>query len=306
MDLGSRKKNIISMKLGGFIITYNRPAILCETIKSVMSQTSPPDFLWIIDNSESLDTDHAIASLLDSRIKYYRMGFNSGPAGGAAKGLELCANDGADWIYWGDDNDPPEFIDTFERLLSIRDADPYCGVLGAVGHFFDHKKGEIKRVQSRLLEKKKVLGVESIAGNMSMLVHRDVVKARIFPDPELFFGFEELDFCLKVKRQGFSLNVHCGLFLESRKKHQRLDFERPVYQKKENLVREYYSLRNLLYIADLLTLDTMKKRLIKKGIGKMFYGYRFGLRYGFENMKYIFLALKHFHSGVKGNTIPLS
>lgn len=294
------------VRLGGFIITYNRPKIICETVRSIFAQSYPPEFLWIIDNSENLDTDHAIASLLDSRVRYYRMGYNAGPAGAAAKGLELCASEDVDWIYWGDDNDPPEFIDTFERLLSIRDADPYCGVLGAVGHFFDHKKGEIKRIQSRLLEKKKILGVESIAGNMSMLVHKDVVKAKIFPDPELFFGFEELDFCLKVKRQGFSLNVHCGLFLESRQKHQRLDFERPVYQKKKNLVREYYSLRNLLYIADLLTLDHMKRRLIRKGLGKMLYGFRYGPIYGFKNLRFIYFALWHFSKGVKGKTFSLS
>lgn len=173
-----------------------------------------PDFLWIVDNSEGLETDHAIATLLDSRVRYHRMGYNSGPAGAAAKGLKLCEQEGADWIYWGDDNDPPEFGDTFERLLSIRNEDPFCGVLGAVGHFFDHKKGEIKRIQSRLLKKKTSLSVESIAGGMSMLVHRDVIKAQVFPNADLFFGFEELDFCLKAKRKGFTLTVHSFLNYE--------------------------------------------------------------------------------------------
>lgn len=294
------------MILGGFVITYNRPKILVRTIEKIFYQTHPPDFIWVIDNSENLETDHAITSLLDSRIKYYRMGYNAGPAGAAAKGLQLCAKDGADWIYWGDDNDPPEFNDTFERLLSIREANPDCGVLGAVGHFFDHKKGEIKRIQSRLLEKKEVISVESIAGNMSMLVHCDVVKAKIFPDPELFFGFEELDFCLKAKRQGFTLNVHCGLFLKLREKHHRVNFKRPVYKKKGSLVREYYSLRNLLYIADLLTLDVMKKRLIKKGVAKMFYGFRYGPVYGLKNLRYILFAFLHFRKGVKGKTFQVT
>lgn len=295
----------MSYSLGGFIITYNRPKEVCDTIRIVFEQSTPPEFLWIIDNSEGLETDAAIASLLDPRVKYYRMGYNAGPAGAAAIGLELCAKDGAEWIYWGDDNDPPEFQDTFERLLSIRNDDHYCGVLGAVGHFFDHKKGEIKRIQSRLLEKKKSLSVESIAGGMSMLVNQTVVKAQIFPDPDLFFGFEELDFCLKAKRKGFTLSVHCGLFLELREKHKRIDFKRPHYQKKGNLAREYYSLRNLLYIADLLTLDTMKNRLVKKGLAKMFYGYRYGPIYGFKNMRFIFFALFHFYSGKKGMTFPL-
>lgn len=295
----------MSVRLGGFIITYNRPKIVCESIKIVFAQTSAPEFLWIIDNSENLNTDHAIASLLDSRIKYYHMGYNAGPAGAAAKGLELCVQDGADWIYWGDDNDPPEFNDIFEKLLLIRFHNPYCGILGAVGHFFDHKKGEIKRIQSRLLERKESLEVESVAGNMNMLVHRDIVNAGVFPDKDLFFGFEELDFCLKAKRRGFTILVHCELFLRLRQKHNRTNFERPIYVKKLNPVREYYSLRNLLLISDTLTLNTMEKQLIRKWSFKAIYGFRYGLSYGIQNARMIFLAFWHYSKRVKGRTLEL-
>jgi len=150
--------------------------------------------LWIIDNSEGLETDHEIASLLDSRLKYYRIGHNAGPAGGAAKGLELCAAEGLDWIYWGDDNDPPFRWIAFERLLAIRTENPFVGVLGTVGQFFDRKKGVIKRVQSRLLERKDVIEVDYVAGGMCMLVSGEVAREKIAPDVSLFFGFEELDF----------------------------------------------------------------------------------------------------------------
>lgn len=292
-------------RLGGFIITYHRPEILLSTIKQVFEQTVSPEFLWIIDNSENLETDHVVAGLLDPRIQYHRMGYNAGPAGAAKIGLELCANEGVEWIYWGDDNDPPQHIDTFEKLLSIKDDNPYCGIIGAVGHFFDHKKGKIKRIQSRLLERKTSVEVEVIAGGMSMLVHREVVKAGVFPDPELFFGFEELDFCLKANRRGFTMMVHCGLFLALRAKHNRTDFERPLYKKKINPVREYYSLRNLMYISDTLTLDAMKKRLIWKWIGKSVYGFRYGPVYGFRNFRLIWLAFIHYYRDIKGKTINL-
>ncbi|OOG68178.1 glycosyltransferase [Algoriphagus sp. A40] len=293
------------VKLGGFVITYNRPKILLATIQAIFSQTYPPDFMWVIDNSENLETDHAIATILDSRIRYYRMGANAGPAGGAAKGLELCTKEGVDWIYWGDDNDPPFRHDCFERLLDIRDVNPFCGVLGAVGHFFDRKKGVIKRIQTRLLERKDWVKVDSIAGGMCMLVSSQVVKDGILPDKDLFFGFEELDFCLKVSRKGYSLVVDCKLFLESRKVTGRLDFERPAYQQKKNLAREYYSLRNLLFISDSLTLKSMRRRLIGKWLAKALYGYRYGLGYGWINMHMIFLAFSHYFRGVKGKTIEL-
>ncbi|GAB2497009.1 glycosyltransferase [Algoriphagus taiwanensis] len=293
------------MRFGGFVITYNRPTLVLKTLEQLFLQSYPPELIWIIDNSDDMKTDHAIAGLSDPRIRYYRMGYNAGPAGAAKTGLELCEKEGMDWIYWGDDNDPPQHRDTFEKLLSIRNENPYCGILGAVGHFFDHKKGKIKRIQSRLLEKKKSLEVETVAGGMSMLVHRDVVKACVFPNPDLFFGFEELDFCLKAKRRGFTILVNCGVFLELRKMHNRLDYERPLYKKKKNNVREYYSLRNLLYISDGLTLDTMKKYLLLKWIGKALYGFRYGFGYGWNNLRMIVLAFYHYSRGIKGKTLEL-
>lgn len=294
------------MRLGGFIITYNRPEILLNTIRQLFDQSHIPELLWIIDNSEGLETDHAIAGLLNDRIRYFRMGFNAGPAGAAAKGLELCAKEGVDWIYWGDDNDPPFRTDCFERLLAISDVNPFCGVLGAVGQFFDRKKGVVKRVQTRLLEKKEWIEIDYVAGGMCMLVNGQVAKAGIRPDSDLFFGFEELDFCLKVSRKGYSLIVDTSLFLEARKQWGRMDFERPIYRKKGNLSREYYSLRNLLMISDTLTLNSMRNELIKKWSLKMFYGFRYGFRYGAKNFKMIFLAFIHYLQGKKGNTIDLN
>ncbi len=293
------------IRLGGFIITYNRPLVLLQTLEAVFSQTLPPEFIWIIDNSENLETDHSIATLQDPRIKYQRVGYNAGPAGAAALGLKLCARDGADWIYWGDDNDPPFRADCFERLLAISNVNPFCGVLGTVGQFFDRKKGVIKRVQTRLLEKKEWIEVDYVAGNMCMLVSGEVAKAGIVPNPDLFFGFEELDFCLRVSRKGYSIVVDCGLFLEARKKYDKMDFERPFYKQKKNLVREYYSLRNLLMISDSLTLPSMKYNVVKRWVLKSFYGFRFGFSYGSKNFKLIALAFYHYFRGIKGKTLPL-
>lgn len=293
------------MNFGGFIITYQRPQVLLKTLEDIFKQTFPPQHLWIIDNSEDRDTERAILEKNDSRLTYVRIGKNTGPAGAAAKGLEICGKAGLDWIYWGDDNDPPFRADCFERLLAIRDKNPFCGILGAVGQYFDRTKGKILRVQTRLLEKKPWIEVDYVAGGMCMLVSGEVARAGIAPDSKLFFGFEELDFCLKVKRKGYSLVVNCGLFLEARAKYGRLGFERPLYQKKTHLVREYYSLRNLLYISDSVSLPFMKRNLYQKWSLKAFYGFRFGISYGWKNLKMIFLALMHYWSGRMGKTLDL-
>jgi GT2 family glycosyltransferase len=293
------------IRFGGFIITYHRTEILMNTLDLVFNQSLKPEVIWIIDNSEDSHTFSALIKRDNPRIKYYSMENNAGPAAAAKKGLELCGMEDLDWIYWGKDNDPPQHPDTFEKLLSVKDENPYCGILGSAGYFFDHKKGEIKRIQSRLLERKKSLEVEVIVGGMSMLVQKEVVKAGIFPNPDLFYGYEELDFCLKAKRRGFTMMVHCGLFMDLRVKNYRSDFESLLNEKKNNLVREYYNLRNLLYISDELTLGEMKKRLIRKWIGKSIYGFRYGPVYGTKNFRYIFLAFLHYYKGIKGKTLSL-
>jgi GT2 family glycosyltransferase len=293
------------IRLGGFIITYNRPEVLLKTIEKVFSQTFPPEMLWIIDNSPGKETQIVIESLKDAKLRYHRMGYNSGPAGGAGKGLELCGREKLDWIYWGDDNDPPFRTDCFERLLAIRDFNPFVGVLGTVGHFFDRKKGVIKRVQTRLLDKKDIVEVDYVAGGMCMLVSGNVARDGIAPDPGLFFGFEELDFCLKVKRKGYSILVDSGLFRKTRELKGRLEFEPAFYKKKTNLTREYYSLRNLLFISDSLNLKKMKYNVTFKWLVKSLFGFKYGLAYGGENFIKIYLGFYHYLLGKNGEQLKL-
>lgn len=286
---------IKSNSFAGFIITYNRPLILKNTIEKVFAQSLPPQKLWIIDNSEDTETELLIKSLENLRLVYYRMGYNSGPAGAAAKGLELVANEGYDWIYWGDDNDPPIENYCFERLLALGEmlaVKP--GILGVVGHFFNSNKGRIERTPTLMIQKNSFIEVDSIAGNSSMIISSEVVKREIFPNKDLFFGFEELDFCLKVKKNGFSLVVDCQQFLEARRSTGRLDYIQPIYKKKVNLNREYYSLRNLLHIARDNSYSSMIVHLHLKFFIKSFAGFRFGFKYGLRNFKMIALGFLHF------------
>lgn len=289
----------------GFIITYQRPETLLTTIDKVFSQTFPPERLWIIDNSEDDKTRQLVWGLGDSRIEYYKVGYNGGPALAAEIGLNLATKAGYEWIYWGDDNDPPFRHDCFERLLGLCKIKG-IGVLGAVGHNFDERAGTIKRINTDILIKQKHIEVDYVAGSMCMLVNKDVVvKSGVFPNPDLFFGFEELDFCLKVKEKGYKIVVDCGLFLEARKKANRLDFKPPIYQKKKNLTREYYSLRNLLMIADDFKFTNMKIRLCWKWVAKSLYGFKYGVGYGKRNFYLITLAFIHYWKGIRGKTIDL-
>ncbi len=277
-------------------MTYERPEILLDTIKCALSQSFPPEKILIVDNSESYKTQELFNELNDSRLEYLRVGYNSGPAGAAALGLQRLTNEGYDWIYWGDDDNPIDFEDSFEDLFNIINSDDVnIGIIGGVGQAFNCFTGGIVRINTSLLEEKRYIKVDSIAGNQAMLVKSKVIMNGILPNKNLFFGFEEFDFCLRVKKAGFNLVVNSSLYLRSRKKYKRTNYERPFYilKDKNKLKREYYSVRNSLFILKSNKLFLAFIFQFLKNVAKSLYGFRFGINYGWVNFKFISLGIVH-------------
>ncbi|GGZ12826.1 hypothetical protein GCM10007049_00660 [Echinicola pacifica] len=289
--------------VGGFIITFDRADTLIETINSVLKQTICFKVLWIIDNGDSPKVLQLLESVQNKIIKYHQVGYNAGPAGAARIGLELCYKDNLEWIYWGDDDDPPLFKDTIEKLIQTASNYPLPGIIGAVGHFFDPYTGKIIRTNNDQLDTEGGLIVDSIAGNMTMIVHSNVIEKGVLPDDDLFFGFEELDFCLRVKKLGFDILVDKKIFKRHREFFNRTDVKIKIYKKKpiDKLWREYYSTRNLLYISRKNHFFIMKLSVLLKSVFKIIYGFRYGFKYGFRNSKMISYGILHFFVRKMGN-----
>lgn len=180
------------MKFAAFIMTYERPRVVLDTIEKLQSQTFPPSKILVVDNSESTDTETAIAALNHETVEYHGVGYNSGPAGAAKIGLEKLTAEGFDWIFWGDDDDPPLFEDACERLFETikNNSDLKIGVVAAVGHYFNRRTGVIERVKDEELNGEGALSVQSAGGGQTMIVNSAVVKEGVLPDENLFFGFE--------------------------------------------------------------------------------------------------------------------
>lgn len=282
-------------KFGAFIITYERPLILKETISKLLAQTVPPEFILIVDNSASTETEELVLALNNPALEYYRVGYNSGPAGGSKIGLKILTDKGYHWIYWGDDDDPPQFDDSFERLFEVarQHSNLKIGVLGGVGQRFNRLTGNMIRVKDNDIQGD-FIEVDVVAGGQTMIVNSDTIKSGILPEANLFFSFEDLDFCLKVKSAEFKIIVPSKLFLRTREKHGRLNFKQPFYIKKDgrNWQRQYFSVRNILLILNGNKLYFAYVFQFAKTLVKMVYGFRFGLSYGVSNFQSLSLALK--------------
>jgi GT2 family glycosyltransferase len=282
-------------RFAGFIMTYQRTEVLADTVERIFNQSLAPEKLLIVDNSSDRRTREFVLRSNDYRLEYYAVGYNSGPAGAAKIGLEKLTAEGYDWIYWGDDDDPPTFVDTFEKLFEIivSSSNENTGIVGAVGQFFNNKTGKIERVPNRLIATSGSLSVDSIAGNQMMIVNANLIKSGVLPDPDLFFGFEELDFCIKTKRKGFEILVSNDLFRRAREKYSRVEYRKPFYNRRslKALTREYYSCRNMIAILIRNKLFFALAFSTMRYVAKAFYGFLFGVKYGELNFDSVMCGL---------------
>lgn len=292
------------MRFAVFVMTYNRPEILGKTIISLLGQTYQPEKVLVIDNDKNQSAKQVVDKLISFPVSYIATGENVGPAGAAKIGLEILSREGFHWIGWMDDDDPPVFSDSFERLLTLGERFPNCGCVGAVGHYFNSKRGLIKRVSDKELEEEGPLYVDNIAGNMCKIINaRVILEKDILPNEKLFFGFEELDFDLRVKNAGFQLMADKEIYKRNRVHSNRIGYQLIRGKKKEvsRLWREYYSTRNLLYILKQHKSFIALSKTMFRSILKSIVGFRFGFIYGLTNAKYILLGLSHFLMGKTGS-----
>ncbi|MDT0644586.1 glycosyltransferase [Zunongwangia sp. F363] len=296
-----------------FIITYERTEILLKTISAIKNQTFPPAYLLIIDNSLSNYTEKALQEYISDSFEYYRVGYNSGPAGGANIGLEKLTNLGYDWIYWGDDNNPPRdlnvFQEMFEALQDFEAAKENPGILGGKGGDLNKLTGRLRSLSNKKLLEKKFAEVDVIPGGHTMIVNSRVIAAGCLPDEKLFFGFEEMDFCLKVKKAGFNLFVDSQTWLKIRRRDSHFEenyrWKDSGFGKKEAIKRDYYSSRNLLDIFYKNKMFPAFAILLLKCLGKSLLSFRFGWNYGKAMAKAQFSAVIHFFSGKFGKQVEL-
>jgi glycosyltransferase involved in cell wall biosynthesis len=266
----------------GFIMTYERPEILASTIAKVFAQSMAPQKLVIVDNSESEKTKILIESIDDPRLEYVAVGYNAGPAGAAKVGLQRLASEGYEWIYWGDDNDPPNGRDTLKDELNLAEQTTNVGIIGEVGVHFNKYTGRTSGYKNKELQK--IMDADAVAGGRQMIVSKKAVDAGILPTEKLFFGFEELDFCIKVKKAGFRI-IFDGEKMKAGRSEQgnhdpNYKWRGKTIQQADKIWRQYYSSRNMLSILFRNRFYFAYFYNLSKIVFKPFFLLRFGYEYG--------------------------
>jgi glycosyltransferase involved in cell wall biosynthesis len=260
-------------ELHGVLVTYRRTAAVELMLERVATQTQPLRSLVLVDN-DPCDANRSAAAAADpacGAVTYVAAPENLGPAGGIALGLERVLAGAADddWCVLLDDDDPPPDEAVFADLLAFAQALPArAGAVGLAGARLDRRRGRMVRVPDGDLHG--AVPVDYLGGNQCPVVRLAAVRDAGVFEPRLFFGFEELEFGLRLQRHGWGLYGHGDRWRARRADLGRLDMDaRPDRAVGPLSWRRFYSLRNLVWVlrADGRHRAALEVALVQ-GVGK--------------------------------------
>jgi glycosyltransferase involved in cell wall biosynthesis len=245
--------------LFGILITFRRPEALRVMLARLLAQDRPPDRLVVVDNDDSAETKAAVERSWTPRpLDYIAAPQNLGPAGGIELGMRFVLEHAADddWVMLLDDDDPPASdaaLGDLERFAhATRARDPRTAGVGLVGARFDWRRGRPSRLADAELLGEAV-PVDYVGGNQLPTYLVGAVR-RVGPfRGDLFFGFDDLEFGLRLGAAGYRLYADGNRWRERRARLGRLGMSgRPSIALNHDVHwRRYYSLRNAIAILRL-------------------------------------------------------
>jgi glycosyltransferase involved in cell wall biosynthesis len=236
----------------GVLLTFRRPHDLDRSLGAIAAQSTQFAELVVVDNAPGARS----SSLVDRHrgglgpVTYVGSATNLGPAGGRSLGVQelLGRADDDDWIVFLDDDDPVAAPDLVERLIASADRmygiDPRTAGVGLRGARLDRWTGHLVPVEGD-----GILRVDHLHGNCLPCYRVGPVR-RVGPfDCRLFFGFEELELGLRLRRAGFTLYADGDLFESVRTAMEETPpRSAPDVRLAAPSLRRYYALRNRLVV----------------------------------------------------------
>lgn len=237
------------------VLTHRRPVLAAGLTRQLVEREGfDPAHVTVVVNGEGGLADPQLAA----RVRVVRLEQNTGPAGGFAAGMAAAFSEPAvEWAYLCED-DVGLFPLPWPRVrrilsgLALRPDRAEIGAVVAYGRRFAGNRGHTENVVPPQQAHPGFSGVD-VAAWGATLVARAVVEAGVLPDPRLFFGYEDFDFFLRMRKAGFRLlldDLSARLVAEEQTSagrdhailgHRPADVEEPW--------RAYYVARNFVTLA---------------------------------------------------------
>jgi GT2 family glycosyltransferase len=219
------------LRVAAVVVTYHRPAELRLVIEALLGQTRPPDRIVVFDNGGPVAAAEVLREWA-GRIDIVRSPANLGGAGGFAGGLRRALDHGADWAWLMDDDAVPK-SDALAQLLAVLPGLPeragaLCGAVREYGALaprhrrrFGHWLGGEWPLGWRHYRRQRAeIDTGSFVGFM---VAAEAAREVGLPEAELFLAYDDTEYSLRLRRQGWRLWLVPGSVIEHlRTPHARL------------------------------------------------------------------------------------
>ena len=203
------------------ILTWNQKDMTCECLDSVLKLDYPNFRVALVDNCSTDGTQEHIRRSYTS-VELIENPSNLGYAGGNNVGIEYALANGAEYVFILN-NDTDIHADCLTRLADTMEADPSIGVAGATIYYhckpdtiwfngakLNHRTGEMEAYSFKTIDEGQFTEIvdSDYAPGCGMLVRSDAIRQCGGIDPRYFIYFEESDWCLHIKKQGYRIVIH--------------------------------------------------------------------------------------------------
>lgn len=199
------------------ILNSNRKEDTLAAVSSSLANDHVPHRMIVLDNSSTDGSVEAIRSAYP-QVEIIELDHNLGYAGNNNIGVQAALVQGADWIFVLNE-DTVLAPDCITRLIEAGNADPRVGIVGPMVYHYDEPNviqsagGKMDRhwrawhmAQNELDQGKYITphAVEWISG-CAIMVRRAVVEQVGGLDERFFYYWEETEWCLRAREQGWRI-----------------------------------------------------------------------------------------------------
>jgi len=229
------------------ILNWNGLADTMECLESIQQYCSAENFfIALVDNNSSQAIDPLIETEWQIPVLILKNSENSGFAEGNNIGIRLSLGYNPEYILLLN-NDTVLLDNVLRKMTAVLQKYPTVGVTGAVNYYFSNpeevwqagahvsvKSGTIKLADVN--PDQEITKVEYVPG--SSIMFRALLANKVgLLDPNFFAYSEELDFCLRVKKENYDV-----VFIPDAKILHKVGKSSPMAAK------EYLRLRNKFYL----------------------------------------------------------
>jgi GT2 family glycosyltransferase len=213
-------------RLAAVVLNHRTTEETVRAVRSLLASTRPPDHVVVVDNDVADECRTHFTQPHPNpeprtpipELTYLHTGSNLGFSGGMNVGVRAALTAGADLVLLAN-SDIEVSVDCLGRMESVLNDEPEAGIAGplvllrdtpgrvaSAGIRYNQRSGRMREIGSGMTMSESLAEsriVDAVSGCL-MMVKRDVFDAVGLLDDRFFFGFEDLDFCLRARAAGFT------------------------------------------------------------------------------------------------------